>query len=230
MSICIPYKSAPFSPYEDWVKRGKTENVVFRYSQGQPHVNYADYLFLPHLNLLKIKVSFDVYGFHATARVKVHEQERFIEITEATSRGWRWRVDSKFRTHNAPKCVGGTQVLKELLLHYNRFRIYNRELRICDTIATKLFGDGWKISLLPEADKYVPDEDVQAMEEMLTHSMMNQYEYKCKYAYAFYDYRKLEAAIKIQAAYRGWRVRMRYRYNPHTCLGRFLVLREAGFI
>jgi hypothetical protein len=46
---------------------------------------------------------------------------------------------------------------------------------------------------------------------------------------AHYDFEFNMAAKIIQAVFRGWQVRMKYRYNPHCGLGRHIILREAGF-
>ena len=35
-----------------------------------------------------------------------------------------------------------------------------------------------------------------------------------------------EAAAKIQAAFRGWKVRHMYRYDPYNCLGKYLALKR----
>jgi streptogramin lyase len=37
------------------------------------------------------------------------------------------------------------------------------------------------------------------------------------------------AATVIQATFRGWRARMKYRYTPYTCLGRHIILRAGEF-
>ena len=41
----------------------------------------------------------------------------------------------------------------------------------------------------------------------------------------FYDTTRAEAATKIQAAFRGWRVRLRLRFCPYNRLGRHVVMR-----
>lgn len=215
MAFCVPLSKVR-TPYEDWVQRGQPDTVAIYY-HGVKFVQWTiDYVFLPKQGLMRIEYDYMGSGFCATLKIKVSRKNRTIRTTQAHCSAWNV---NQYET-GAPVGTGSFKFLCEVLTYYNS----HANDGICYTVAQKLFGSLWYMTRFPAADKHVPSRKIKLVDNWM--SKMDRHETA---HYAYYDLSREEAAIKIQAAFRGWRMRMLYRYNPHNALGRFVILKEAGF-
>jgi hypothetical protein len=250
MSFCISYNERCVqSPFEDWLQSGEPETAAIRSKYDRGHHGYiTDYVFVPSMNLLRIEVSSLTCGFRATAKVKVDPNTLTVHITEAHCVAWKSDT-----AQMAPEGSGSIELLSSLIHYYDPDSYSDPEsysdyghtnydddhMRdnndndndtgkhgIYDTISRDIFGSGWQMSKLPPKDEELPCFQVERLNEWVRRNMPDR-NYTARYAY--YDMTREISAIKIQAAFRGWRARMQYRYNPYSNLGRFVLLREAGF-
>ena len=225
MAFCISYKeSCAESPYEDWINSGKPETAAIRSCQGVRYVSGVqtpniDYVLVPNMDLLRIEVSFLVCGFRATTKVTVDTDNRMVHITEAHCSAW-----NSDKSSQAPTGSGSIELLSKLIHFYNKN--CNNKIGLCDSIAQNIFGNFWRMSRMPVKDKRLSYSHVERLNDWL---YKHNFDRKHTARYAYYDMTRDISAIKIQAAFRGWRTRMQYRYNPYNNLGRFVILREAGF-
>lgn len=212
------YCSSPtaFGAYVDWVKRGRPENTTFRYT----HHGWRDvevFAYMPsNGTMLVTNTGGEVELEACYVTLSVDEANKIMSVT-AVSCECRNEEDYYDGYHDFPDGKGGLNMMKRA------FAFLNISV---DFVARKLFGVDWRFAPLPLVKlPRVPEALCTAVKES-SDSMAWEYGPWDK-AVALYNRVPDEAATKIQAAFRGWQARMAYRYNPYTCLGRHLVLRDA---
>jgi hypothetical protein len=192
------------SPYEDWIKRGCPEDVCISYCWHSNET--AEYFVLiPHLNIFyaygHVSMQHGFTAIEAVVKFKVDRGNRTIALTGAVC-----------RTPRMAPVWGGIN-------HFGQAIMYDDSVMYG---AMKLFGRRWTY-------KYGPA-------SFMPRSMMKigrSYDDQChpvqttpwNYVIGHYSTSRRDAAIKIQAAFRGWRVRMQYRYSPYNNLGRHVIMK-----
>lgn len=203
------------SPYLDWIKRGRPENTTFRYTRhGSEHVD--EFAYLPSKNTMLL-----VYGgveLKTEITFNVDEANKTLHVT-AVSCVCECDCDSdddSFWKSPFNGFTEGLPMLKRALDWHN----INLEF-----VVHQLIGVDWHVAPLPDEVPQVPEALRIAVNESSDRMYWDRGPWNK--TVALYDPVPDEAATKIQAAFRGWCVRMKYRYNPYTCLGRHLILRDA---
>jgi len=207
MAYSISYKeSSLLTPYEDWIKRNKPKLFYIKYVEmGTRALDKIDCVFMPKHNLLKIRQNTREHGFTVIARVKISSTTKKIKITSSecsssrmTGEQDRW-LYGKWRHEH-----GKTKMVKELINEY-------KEREILEKIAHNIFGKDYSFANLG-GDKLLQDSFMnsftfQEIDDLLPRKYTHG---PWKLLGAYCDTTTDVAATKIQAAFRGWRVRMQY--------------------
>jgi hypothetical protein len=88
-----------------------------------------------------------------------------------------------------------------------------------DSFVGHFFGPGWTAAPLPLTRPKVKDNYLELVLKGHIYAPMFK-------LVGVYNVERVEAAVTIQKMYRGWRVRMKYTFNPNTSFGEFLILRD----
>jgi hypothetical protein len=199
-------------PYEDWVGRGCPEDTWITYATHT--LETSDFfLMAPHLNLFYMYVDMDWATVEAAVQFKADRGNRTFIMTGAvcrTSNIWPEMMSHlalAYGTH-----LGGMDCFKKTMLN-------------CDALGDvcKLFGQGWTPSSGRRRGSLLPR---SALEQARAYydACNPRGSITWSTVIAHYDTTRSDAATRIQAAYRGWRVRLKYRYSPYNRLGRHLVM------
>ena len=228
MAYSIAYKeSSPLTPYDDWIKRNKPNLFFINYIVRSAKDEY-ECIFWPKQNLLKIGVSTAEHEFIVIAHVNIDAISNQIKILSSRVSSCRLAfpgyVDEPLKNEH-----GSTKMAYRMINEY-------KEMKILENIAHNIFGKEY--SFAPCGG----NKQLDNLVEIRASFKMIGYLVPCLFTLgpcsglgpwtlldAYCDMTKDNAAVMIQAAFRGWRVRMQYRYNPHNCLGRYVILKEAGF-
>lgn len=199
MAFSVIYDKA-LRPYEDWCKRGKPPDTLFI------HNNDDIYYYLPDKCLIYIYKSLDYYYTDSILRIKPIDKTRKIEIIAVT-------------------CVGRDYMdmfADRELVGSGSFKFFKKVLKVLNLseITQHFFGPDWTFKKLPNKRNHVFDH----LKEHMT-KFIRDFDTP-NTTIGFYDYTRINAAIKIQTAYRGWKIRIKYRYNPHMCLGKYLLQKD----
>ena len=214
--------SKGISPYEDWLRRGCPSKAAFKY-EDENRVNAYNacaLIYDPSLNALYIKIWYGHWIMTATAIIEVHSTSKQLSVKAASCKAvCGWPV-----TRKTPIGIGGARFLRRSLNHVSF-------LGILSTVAKEFFGREWSFKYIRRGtldDKKIAD----TMHDWYD-ALFLAY---CIYGAttAIYDTTKdaqtLAAATLIQATFRGWKTRMKYRFNPYNRLGKYVALKSAGFI
>lgn len=193
------------SPYEDWIKRGSPQDVCISYSwHGNETADY--FVLIPHLNLIymygHISMAYDYTAVEAVIKFKADLGNRTIALTGAVC-----------RTPRMAPVWGG--------IDHFRQATYDDDDVMWD-VMRHLFGYPWtykygRPTFMPKSMMQIGksyDDECHPP----NHTKWND-------VIGHYGTARRDAAIKIQAAFRGWRVRMKYRYSPYNNLGRFVIMK-----
>ena len=220
MAYSICYKeSILLSPYDDWIKRNKPNLFFIKFIKRNAKEYEYDCIFWPKIGLLKIWVGTSEHEFTVISRVEVQKNRIKILTSKVSSSrlaipGY---IHGKWKNEH-----GRTRMAFRMINEY-------KEMRILETIAHNIFGKEY--SFAPDGgNRLLENQEIMAVLKIIENVV------PCKISPgswtllgAYCDMTNENAAVKIQAAFRGWRVRMQYRYNPHNSLGRYVILKEAGF-
>lgn len=205
-------KQVSASSYKDAITQ-KQRGIVsgFVYSTH----NHTDELyvhFCPEIRLFYIQCYMDYWNVVAYCRVEIDENAKTVRIVQCSCESTNFDDDIV----PAPSGVGSLALFKECIDHM--------QPGFFTDIMANFFGDGWQVLLDdPETNTTTVDMDevpiVQEWinklpSEMTSPYIIGHFEHDPKYT----------AASKIAAAFRGWKVRMKYRFDPNTTLGKHLVM------
>lgn len=223
MAYSIAYKeSSPLTPYDDWIKRSKPNLFFIKFIKR--NAKEYDCIFWPKIGLLKIWVGTAEHEFTVISRVNIDGIGKRIKILSSKVSSSRLAIPGyihgKWKNEH-----GRTRMAFRMINEY-------KEMRVLENIAHNIFGKEY--SFAPDGGNKLLENpmnlDIMAVLKIIENVV------PCKFTPgswtlldAFCDMTKDNAAVMIQAAFRGWRVRMQYRYNPYNCLGRYVILKEAGF-
>lgn len=209
------YRSAAIdsSPYGDWVQMRCPKNAVFQHTNFKDYKNMCgvQYVYTPSIEVLHIECGFSSSQMRAKLCVSVNSAAKYIHVKS---------VDCRF-TENWFKTTkyGGYELLRESIKFYASHGICILQKFTHDKIAVEFFGVGWEFVFI----------------DSIQHDG-TEWNGGCNFVrgpndktIAYFDPEQDIAATKIQAAFRGWKVRMQYRYNPHNCLGKYVILKSGGF-
>ena len=209
------------SPYEDWINYGCPALAAFRYSQHSM-ADYYTVIFDPTLNALFIDINCEYWTMTAIARVDVDAENKKLRITGASCKASNhWPLMNAI---HCPRGEGGARFLRRALGYFD-------DLSLLKTVASVFFGPEWSfVTPIKRGRLHDPELFISSMckwDESM-YSTRQQW----GRATAYFDRTDIEgdAATRIQAAFRGWKVRMKYRYSPYNRLGKYVILRDAGFI
>lgn len=224
MAYSIAYKeSSLLTPYDDWIKRNNPNRFYINYIVRNAKEEY-ECMFWPKQNLLQIWVRTADHEFAVFARVNIDATTKRIKILSSQCKSCRVTVPGyKPYIYDPLKNEHGrTKMAYQMINEY-------KDMRILETIAHNIFGKEY--SFAPSGGNKLLDNQVIKVTFKKIADLV-----PCKIMPgswtllgAYCDMTEDNAATKIQAAFRGWRVRMQYRYNPHNCLGRYIILKEADF-
>lgn len=214
--------SKGISPYEDWLRLGCPTQAAFKYSDEKMGNAYTAYTLIydPNLNALYIKIWFGHWIMTATAIIEVHSTSKQLRVQAASCMAKsNWPV-----TQKTPIGTGGARFLRRSINHVSG-------LGILSTVAKEFFGREWSFKYIRRGtlhDKKIVD----TMHDWYAALFLAYGTWDATTAFydttndATYD----AAATMIQATFRGWKTRMKYRYNPYNRLGKYVALKSAGFI
>jgi hypothetical protein len=205
MAFCVSFDPVKNNPYHDWIARGRPRDAAFMYDTCISD-QLMTIMLLPHHARVHVILDFEYYNMEATIKYKL-DGMRIILI----SAHCEW-------SRNEYKYVGGLDMFSEYVEDHMKKEF------IFDAIVTHFFLDGWSVEMQQDNDStYTSNQE--ALIERFTDQLDWRYRFKVKFKVIGYYDTTLEnaCASRIQAAYRGWRVRLAYRFNPMTSLGRFCV-------
>lgn len=94
---------------------------------------------------------------------------------------------------------------------------------VCDRIKHLMvrgfLGDLWKVEIDQTVSQGVCESDICIMDENIA-KMPFAYDVRKHVVIGHFEFAQEEEVARILAAFRGWKVRMEYRFNPNTLLGR----------
>ena len=208
------------SPYQDWLRLRRPAPAIFKYTDHMLD-NIFTVIFDPNLNGLLIDIELEEWTMKATVRMIPDNMHKTLRIECATCTATNY-----WPLMNGPGCPsgsGGARFMRKSLG-------FVRDLDVLKLVARELFGIDWTV--LPIGRGKLSDssnliEEMQDWHEVLWYP-------KGPWGKTTASFNTIQtcenAATKIQAVFRGWKARMKYRYNPYTRLGRYIVLREGGFL
>ncbi len=228
MAFSVAYCNNSKRPYEDWMtNRHMCSQADFKYredfsngssQQGSYEVEYfpAFGILFCMINTLPKDGLYDCYVL-AYAKIEVEPVTRKLCVKAATT-----FMDKKWQaiTGSESCWLNGTGFLRHAIDYYRDVFAID----IFGKMAHVFFGAGWEF--LPMHHGELTDTDIACMVHW---PGWVDFSISSGQTVAYYNCEREAAATRIQAAFRGWRVRMQYRYSPHNRLGRFLILRSAGF-
>ena len=201
------------SPYDDWIRIGCPTAAAFRYTEHHGD-DVAVYVYLPCKGLLSISLRFEYTDLFSEMHVVIDSYKKRIR-TKAIS---CTSLDHWPEMHysRCPVGEGGGQLLRKAIEFYS-------EVKVLETIAEEFFGLDWKFARLPKRVPRVRQDDRDYLHGKVDMLDYNRGPWTKTTAY-FYP--ELDtAATKIQAAFKGWKVRMQYRYNPYNRLGQHVIMK-----
>lgn len=214
-SFCL-YDST--CPYRDWQRMGRPKRAVFKYLHDSVIGDFYTLTYLPASSLLFISSQFSAIFFDTHIILNVNEHASELNIEQV--------VCYKHSDPQREYCLRATNlgIVKYLI-----------QEGVLELVRAKFFMGSWtwniklnEIILIPrdlknkgiEQRKALDSRDIAfntCPQERVMVWMDNTDELNA-------------AATRIQTVFRGWQTRMTYRFNPHTTLGRHIVLKQSGFL
>ena len=199
-NVEVNYTHLALRPYEDWRNRYKVEAYIMH----RPEHNTFAYafgskecLFAPKQKLFQLTVPEEFTTSTAVGEVEFNDKAKSVRIV-------------KF----AYKYMAGEQLHTSSLQDWlqNEFR----KDFIQTLFIQPMFGDDWKVEY--DHNRATIDRISFPIREFILCDPVT---------FGVYDDSVLdECAKKIQAAFRGWKARMQYRFSPYNNFGKFLVMKE----
>jgi hypothetical protein len=200
MLYSVSYKNKIKYPYEDWLDR--KHDVIFVYSEHRCQ-NFMRYFYIPQLSTLYLDIDFEYYVFKASCQIQIiNKIVTIIGVSCQNENIW-----PEIQRHPA-SASGGVRYFKK---HLKIFRT----APILENFRNQMFGPEYTLCFSKKATMIPLDTfefDYKAYESNIWNVCIGTY-----------DTTRDEAATLIQSKFRGWRVRIMYRYNPYTSLGRYVI-------
>ncbi len=186
-------------PYDDWVSRCKPQCAAFVYSDYS-HDDVLRLTYLPYESLVHVALSSLDDPIDAILRLKVDYVEKTIRVVEAL-------CDNR--------SGGGLQIFVKAIDIFTEKVIFGN-------IVKEMFGDDWCIIVdkgngLFDATMF---DRVRYFRRLLSVHNTGPW----NKTIGIYDVGlEVNAATRIQSAFRGWRARIEFRFDPNTTLGKYCV-------
>lgn len=196
--------SCEVSPYEDWVARGKMDAVFQRWSEG------CDWTFMPGDGLFCLNVNIEDVEAQLVGVIEVDDVAATVRITRLSLNAMDYAVSHKpiFGSMEEWIEIESTWPEKNLIL---------------SEFVSRMFGSHWQLN----RESCVEDVDDELYQKIIDICFeMKPENGPYGIVIGLFDERRKNAAVIIQALYRGWKARMEHRFDPKTCLGRWLIMKE----
>lgn len=206
------------TPYMDWFQMGCPTHAAIRYTShtGEFANHDVQYLYLPSKNFIEIECSSFTFHIRAELGISVNNVDKHIHIKSVNCTCHNtWPISDGF-------CFGGDELFREAIEYCNI-----RDIHILDQMALEFFGVGWEFASPSNCISYLKDADIIYLKQWV--SKLGGFRNLWDKTIAYFDLEQDAAATKIQAAFRGWKVRMKYRYNPYNRLGKYVTMKAGGF-
>lgn len=213
------------APYDDWVARGRPHDAVFQYKEHQGD-NVCEYYLMPALGVAYVEAYFEfvVRNLSVVARVEVDVGERSVAVRRVLcERENYWGDDWGGQRPSLRSGSGG--------LSYYRRNV--EDLGVCvslEALVDAFFAPGWTLRPTPLTLPHTPSDLVTLAKTVCPRAIGDYRRGPWGKAVAMYPAEREEAATVVQRFFRGWRVRMAVRFNPHTAFGAWLERREFRLI
>lgn len=208
------------TPYSDYLSLKCPTKAAFKFTKHMMD-DVLTIIFDPNLSALYFDIRCDYWSASAVAIVQVDSATKRLRITAANCKAKD--IWPEINGYACPHGVGGARFMRKILSHVS-------DLDVLGIAARQFFGSQWSF-VTPIKRGTIPD--------MRVVEAMRAWDFELEYSRgpwnkttAHFDTTdtEIKAATRIQAAFKGWQARMKYRYNPYTNLGRYVALRHAEFI
>lgn len=224
MSYSVVYSNGGPSPYEEWLHTFKNDHACMRFIDNKIGAfSSLRSTCIPSTQLLYVECELAYWSMEATLRLNICHVQKRVEVIA---------VSCQSRTYwenfypSAPIGYGCGAFFQRCLQNIHNVL---DNVNILQMIVTRFFGEHWQLDIHKHA-KHVTKRDSNEVYER-TSFMQYMSPGRSGKVIVYYDLtEEHEAASVIQACFRGWQARRDYRFNPHTRLGRYLVLRLGEFI
>lgn len=211
------FQSSQSTPFEDWKARGSILDAVFQYAAHWEETMDVRVYFMPgyKFGYIKLYAEFVVMNFELWFEMSFDEEHQIVHVERLfCKRENYWSNDA----HGLQSGTGGIGFYKKNLEDLGD----DIEINI---FVRHFFGPGWKVAPLPMTRPMMREGYLKLVEVANGH--YDHYHYGPWFkVVGIYPMEREEAATTIQKIYRGWRVRIKYTFNPNTSLGKFLIMRE----
>lgn len=206
------------NPYDDWITRDRNLDTIFQYKDHCHDVVDSTAYFLPGCKFGYIEhyAEFVVIHFKVWMELSFDETNKIVHVERLFCERENYWSDAS--RNDIKSGSGGIGYYKKNLENLNVDYIG------LDAYVLRFFGPEWNAAPLP-ITRPRPSKN--------TIDLVN----NCKAAYFDYNggpwfrvvgvfpMERTSAATSIQKYFRGWRVKMKYRHNPNTTLGRYTCMR-----
>ena len=230
MAFCVSYSPKYYererwhqsqrahTPYEDWVRRGRPHDTMFEHSEHRQDDIFKMFM-RPAEHVVHIAVDLEYYTFSASATVDVDPVAKTVRIDRLLCRSYN--VWPELVSKDAPRSgSGGVEHLKA------NVRFIGRDEASLELLVVLFFGPGWT-AVVPLTRPEIAAADYALAEGCLVVQTTATTRRRRPWGKVVASYRpaRTDAAVTIQRHFRGWRVRMRTAFDPHTRLGAYYALR-----
>ncbi len=213
------YQSSKVTPYDD-CKMHKKMDCIFTYFEHLESEDNIELYFLPNKNLAYINQSLEYYNFEVIAELQINDFNNtlgFNSIYCSYDDFWPGMYsNAPFPSKRAG--TGGISVYKKHL-----FEFLEEPISL-DFFINKFFGSSWSSLKLPLTLPKTSSILIDLANEIKCHNY--NYSFKTYNTIGTFSPNRILAAITIQKYFRGWKARMKYRFNPNNQLGLYLELQE----
>ena len=197
-------------PYADWLACCSIRDSAFMFSKRC--LNDRMYtVFVPAMNIMYMNIQLEYWIMEAFFLVNLCHEKNIVNFTACScSADNLWQETYPASPHGQGSIAFFKRCMRSLTSDFTKYMVH------------PFLGDTWKINMRSAVRSEVLLETQNAFNEMQEHFTVFKYNSVIGH---FDDTRELAAATKIKATFRGWRERMKYRFNPYTTLGQHLALK-----
>ena len=197
------------TPFQHWKEMARPDNAIIIH---EGHMTCDEYTFalIPGRKLLYVHLLFEYNEMEAVLAYHLDESTKtmFIDACTANSDTFDETIV------NLPSGIGGADLFE---------RVFTSFFTSLTSLVDSFFGVDWKCELTDDCATRVAQNVFDEIANLTKHTLMNIG--RMNYTIGVYDNTTEEAASsRIAAAFRGWKDRMKYRFDPHTTLGRHLAM------
>ena len=224
MACCIGYLHRQESPYDDWLRMGRPRGALFAcFKNTGPDISLAMYMRPAH-RVGYIKACYGYYWVTLAFKVDVDPAARTVGLTRllCESRNiWPDIAGKPADLPNGGTGSGGIAWLRSCA----RFLGHDTDV-FFERAVEKFFGLGWS-AVVPVTRPRMCDDDLELCRACSAIFGDADTMVPRNRPVAYYDSAASAdgAATTIQRHFRGWQVRMRTSFDPHTRIGAYYAIR-----